>query len=171
MDKETIILLIGHGGVPSDFPQDEVRELRKLEVQREAQGLPSPIGREKELDDKIRHWNRTPENDPYQIGLQQVAAHLRDRLPQQRVVIAYNEFCAPSIDVAIDGLSKEGAKKIIVTTTMFTPGGSHPEKEIPEILEHAKERHPDMEITYAWPFNLDLAADFLARQMEEFSEQ
>ena len=55
MEKEDTILLVGHGGVPSDFPQQETGELRKLEAQRESQGLPHPVGREKELDDKIRH--------------------------------------------------------------------------------------------------------------------
>ncbi|MDP6958522.1 MAG: hypothetical protein QF645_06875 [Planctomycetota bacterium] len=64
MEKGDTILLIGHGGVPSDFPQQEVGELRRLEVQREAKGSPHPVGREKELDDKIRHWPRTPQSDP-----------------------------------------------------------------------------------------------------------
>ena len=171
MEKEDTVLLIGHGGVPSDFPQQETGELRKLEVQRESQGLPHPVGREKELDDKIRHWPRTPQSDPYQAGLERVADHLRKRLPHQQVVIAYNEFCTPSVDVAIETLVKEGAQRIIVTTTMFTPGGSHPEKEIPELLERARERHPTLEIQYAWPFDLDLAAEFLAKQMETFSAQ
>jgi sirohydrochlorin cobaltochelatase len=59
----------------------------------------------------------------------------------------------------------------MVATTMFTPGGSHPEREIPAILERARERHPTTEIQYAWPFDLDLAAEFLAKQMETFPAQ
>ena len=56
-----------------------------------------------------------------------------------------------------------------VTTTMFTPGGSHSEVEIPEILDHLRLQHPEVELRYAWPFDLNLVADTLAEQIKRFS--
>ncbi|MDH4082915.1 MAG: hypothetical protein OEV99_13885 [Nitrospira sp.] len=43
----------------------------------------------------------------------------------QFFAIAYNEFCAPTLEESVESLIKQGATSITVTTTMFTPGGSH----------------------------------------------
>lgn len=166
MKENPVIILIGHGGVPTDFPRPGLRELMRLEGERNARGLPSPSDRERELDLRIRTWPRTSESDPYRAGLEEVAARLRNRLPDRRVVVAYNEFCAPSVDDAVDAEIEAGARTIDLLTTMFTPGGSHTEKEIPAAVERARLRHPGVEIRYAWPFDLELAADLLARQLE-----
>jgi sirohydrochlorin cobaltochelatase len=45
---------------------------------------------------------------------------------------------------------------------MVTPGGSHAAREIPEILEAARGRHPTVTLDYAWPFDLDRVAQLLA---------
>jgi sirohydrochlorin cobaltochelatase len=52
---------------------------------------------------------------------------------------------------------------------MFTPGGSHSEVEIPEILEHLRPQYPGVELRYAWPFDLSLVAGTLAEQVRRFS--
>ena len=83
----------------------------------------------------------------------------------RRLVVAYNEFCAPSLESAIEDLVVEGFQRLVLTTTMFTPGGSHSELEIPEIVEQARKLHPEVDIRYAWPFDLDRAAGFLAEQI------
>ena len=66
-------------------------------------------------------------------------------------------------------LVKKGATHITVTTTMFTPGGSHSEVEIPEILDHLRPQYPGIELRYAWPFDLELVANTLAEQVRRFS--
>jgi len=160
------IILVGHGGIPADCPGDLVSELKRLEGMRRARGIPEMSPREAELDKQVREWPRTPDSDPYGAGLEQVARRLRDRVAPRRLVVAYNEFCAPSVEDAIAKLVEEGSRRIVLTTTMFTPGGSHSEVEIPEIVEHARKVHPGVEIRYAWPFDLERAADFLAAQIE-----
>ena len=85
--------------------------------------------------------------------------------------VAYNEFCAPTLEESVEELIKKGATQITVTTTMFTPGGSHSEIEIPEILRHLRTRHPGLELRYAWPFDLGLAASMLVEQIRRFSEE
>jgi sirohydrochlorin cobaltochelatase len=51
---------------------------------------------------------------------------------------------------------------------MFTPGGSHSEIEIPEILDHLRPQHPEVELRYAWPFDLQQVASTLAEQVKRF---
>ncbi|MFZ1803098.1 MAG: hypothetical protein WAU05_04150, partial [Nitrospira sp.] len=59
---------------------------------------------------------------------------------------------------------------ITVTTTMFTPGGSHSEVEIPEILDQLRPQYPKVELCYAWPFDLESVANTLAEQIRRFSQ-
>jgi sirohydrochlorin cobaltochelatase len=118
--------------------------------------------REAELDAKIRDWPRTPETEPYHFGLSAVADALRRRLPDARIATAYNEFCAPSVEACIEQLARDGAKRITLVTTMFTPGGSHSECEIPALVIEARRAHPGIDIRYVWPYDLDQAAGFLA---------
>ena len=161
------VILVGHGGIPKGCPQDIVTKLKRLEAQRRAAKQP-PSAEEIELDTKIRQWPRTPETDPYQSGLEAVAAQLRTNLGDVLFSVAYNEFCAPTLEESVEHLVKQGATHIIVTTTMFTPGGSHSEVEIPEILDHLRPQYPGVELRYAWPFDLNLDANILAEQVRRF---
>jgi sirohydrochlorin cobaltochelatase len=162
------VILVGHGGIPKGCPQDVVTKLKRLEAQRRAAKRP-PSPEEVELDRTIRQWPRTPETDPYQAGLETVAASLRTHLDGALFAVAYNEFCAPTLEESVEALVKQGATHITVTTTMFTPGGSHSEVEIPEILDHLRPQYPGVELRYAWPFDLKLVASTLAEQVRRFS--
>lgn len=161
------VVLVGHGGIPKDCPQELVTKLKRLEAQRRAAKLP-PSSEEIELDNTIRRWPRTAETDPYRSGLESVAEALRPQLNGAIFALAYNEFCAPTLEEAVEELVKKGATKIIVTTTMFTPGGSHSEVEIPEMLDHLRPRYPRVELRYAWPFDLKQVAQTLAEQIQRF---
>ncbi len=156
------VILVGHGGVPSDAPGQLISELKGLEAARRARGAPEMDEREAELDRTIRTWPRTKETDPYKYGLEAVLEELRPRLGERRVIEAYNEFCAPSVEDAIAGLVAEGATHITLLTTMFTRGGSHAEFEIPELVKLACKQYPGVAIEYVWPFDLTRVADFLA---------
>jgi len=94
---------------------------------------------------------------------------LRANLGEVLFAVAYNEFCAPTLEASVDQLVTQGATRITVATTMFTPGGSHSEVEIPEILEHLRPQYPGVELRYAWPFDLALVAGTLAEQVRRFS--
>ena len=162
------VVLVGHGGIPKDCPQELVTRLKRLEAQRRTAKQP-PSAEELELDMKIRHWPRTKTTDPYQSGLEAVGAVLRPHLNGVLFALAYNEFCAPTLEESVADLIKQGATDIIVTTTMFTPGVSHSEVEIPEILEHLRPQYAHIELRYAWPFDLELVANTLAEQIRRFN--
>lgn len=162
------VILVGHGGIPSDCPQELVSKLKRLEARRRAAKHP-PSAEEIELDTKIRRWPRTRETDPYQSGLETVAAALSSYLNGILFTLAYNEFCAPTLEGAVEHLISQGATSITVLTTMFTPGGSHSEVEIPEILDHLRPKYPEVELRYAWPFDLQLIGRTLGEQLRRFS--
>lgn len=162
------VILVGHGGIPKDCPQELVTRLKRFEAQRRAANQP-PSPEELELDQKIRRWPRTSATDPYESGLVAVAEALRPHTDGALFAVAYNEFCAPTLEEAVEDLVGKGATQITVVTTMFTPGGSHSEVEIPEILDHLRPQYPGVELRYAWPFDLQLVANTLAEQMKRFS--
>ncbi len=166
MGKQGVVL-VGHGGIPRDCPQELVTRLKRMEAQRRAAKL-LPSAEEIELDTKIRRWPRTDATDPYRSGLEAVAAALRPHLGDALFAVAYNEFCAPSLEEAVEDLIAQGAAHITVVTTMFTPGGSHSEVEIPEILEGLRSQYPGVEMRYAWPFDLQLVARTLVEQLRRW---
>jgi len=164
------IVLVGHGGIPKDCPQDLVTRLKRLEAQRRAAKQP-PSQEEQELDGTIRHWPRTAETDPYQSGLVAIADRLRVSLGDVLFGIAYNEFCAPTLEESVRTLIDQGATHIVVTTTMLTPGGAHSEIEIPDILNRLRPLYPNVTLRYAWPFDLDAVANMLTEHIRRFSHE
>ncbi|MDH5668572.1 MAG: CbiX/SirB N-terminal domain-containing protein [Nitrospira sp.] len=169
MKEDTLgVILVGHGGIPKDCPPDLVARLKRLEAQRRTTHHP-PSQEERDLDAKVRRWPRTADSDPYQSGFLALAELLRSSLRDTLFAVAYNEFCAPTLEESVHSLINTGATTIIVTTTMFTPGGAHSEVEIPEILDRLRPLNPGVTIRYAWPFDLRLVADILAEQIRRFS--
>lgn len=167
-DGERGVILVGHGGIPKDYPSDLVSKLKRLEAQRRAAGQPMSQ-EELELDTKIRKWPRTPETDPYQAGLEALANQMKPMLNGTQFSVAYNEFCGPTLQEAVEDLISKGAKSITVVSTMFTPGGSHSEFEIPEEMAELRVKHPDVKLHYAWPYNLNQVAQMLMNHIQQFA--
>jgi len=161
------VVLVGHGGVPRDYPRERLMRLRVLETRRRASGSP-PSQEEAALEHELRHWPRTPANDPYQAGLKNLAAHLRPHLEPAQLVLAYNEFCAPTVAEAIRALAADGVTDIIAVPSMFTPGGVHAEIEIPETISALRAELPHLRLHYAWPFAGEHLAAFFAEHLRQF---
>lgn len=158
-------MLIGHGGAARDTPRPLIAELKRLESERQSRGGLAMSPREAELDRQVREWPRTPDNDAYKLGIEEIARALAPKLGGRRLVAAYNEFCAPSVEDAIESLAAEGFSRISLISTMYTRGGVHAECEIPGIVAQARGKHPGVVIEYAWPFDADYLADFLVGQL------
>ena len=167
---KTAIILVGHGGLPSDIPSEIVEKFMRTHKARVRSG--SEITKEEiELDRAIRMWNRTPENDPYKTGLESLASEMENFLDGYHIKTAYNEFCYPDIENAISELAEDNFSKIILVTTMITRGGSHSEKEIPEELNKYQKKHPTINIQYAWPFCMKNFAEFLGKHAQSFDQK
>ena len=61
---------------------------------------------------------------------------------------AFLEFMTPTLDAAIDGLVADGARTITVVPVFLAQGG-HVKRELPEMMERARERHPALQIVLA----------------------
>jgi sirohydrochlorin cobaltochelatase len=168
-DLKQAVILIGHGGLPSDIPKEVVEDFMKIHKQRVRTRTPI-TSKEKELEATIRNWERTPESDPYKTGLENLASHLAPRLDGYILKTAYNEFCFPSIEQAADQLAEENVTKVILITTMITPGGSHSEKEIPDEVEDLRQKYPKINFQYAWPYDLDVFSNLLSDHIINFTK-
>lgn len=166
--KNIAVLLVGHGGWPSDCPEELAGKLKRFESKRRKENSP-PSEEEIKLDSIVRSWPRTPETDPYKYGLELLASRLAEQMPSHSIGLAYNEFCEPTIDQAASDLIKNGANSITLVSTMFTPGGSHSEKEIPEEIELLQKQYPKVEFIYAWPFDMDRVSEMLASHVSDFA--
>ena len=165
---KTVVVLAMHGSPPKDYPKIRVALTVGLHMWLEHTAGPLRALIERyhtRLDAKIRTWPRTMENDPFHAASQRLATLLRQETGYD-VIVGYNEFCAPSLDEALDQAATQGTERVIVATPMMTPGGEHAEEDIPAAIDRAKVRHPKVTYIYAWPFEADDVARFLAAQIE-----
>jgi len=164
-----VIVLAMHGAPPKDFPKGEMAEFFALQGRLKGTTGPEKAALEENyaaLEAKIRAWPRTPLNDPFWAGAEDLAQDLR-KVTGLEVIVGYIEFCAPSLDEALDQAVSRGAQEVIVTTPMMTRGGDHAAIEIPEIISRVQERHPQVHFIYAWPFSPEEVARFLAAQINK----
>ncbi len=167
---KTVIVMAMHGAPPSDFPRQEMGEFFGLRTRLEHSAGPDRAALERrcaELDAKMRAWPRTAQNDPYFAGAQELGAELRVASGQE-VIVAFGEFCGPSLDQALDQAAAGGFQRVVMVTPMMTRGGEHSEVDIPEAVRRAQERYPEISFRYAWPFESSAIAGFLASQIGRF---
>jgi len=161
------IVLVGHGAIAKDCPRELIAQFKALEAGRRETGTP-PTAQELALEARIRHWPRTPETDPYRVGLEALAEALRPLLPGVLLAVAYLEFCAPTLEEMVDDLTVAGATDIVVVPSMLTPGGVHSEVDIPAILERLRAQYAEVTLDYAWPFEVRLLSRLLAEHLSPF---
>jgi sirohydrochlorin cobaltochelatase len=165
-----VIILAMHGMPPNDFPRKETIDYFMLHSRIEnIPGSPPPNMQKQyeELDNKMRNWPRTLENDPYF----QASHELAEKISKQTdysVIVGFNEFCSPSLDDAFEKAGSQNPEKVIIITPMMTRGGEHSEKDIPEAIDRARKKFPRIQFTYIWPFNSTKVAAFLADQIQDF---
>ena len=87
---------------------------------------------------------------------------------EERVFVGFNEFCAPTIEEAIDGAASCSPERIVVLTPMMTRGGEHSERDIPDAIAKSRKLHPGLEIVYAWPYDVSHVVGFLAEHIKRF---
>lgn len=168
--ERIIIVLAMHGAPARDFPPADVAELMSLHGRLHSPRLSGSEeraaleARHAELDARVRAWPRTAGNDPFWAASLELGEHLA-RAAGRPVIVGFNEFCAPSLDEALDQAVAQGAVHVQVVTPMMTRGGEHAELDIPASLEAARARHPGVSFVYTWPFPVSEVARFLAEQM------
>jgi sirohydrochlorin cobaltochelatase len=170
-EKPTAVVVLGmHGSPPLDFPRDELTEFMRFQASLEHGSGPTDNAQKRrgdELEAKMRAWPRTGQNDPFYSGSQELARQLRQESGFE-VIVGFNEFCAPTLDEALERAAARKAGKVIVVTPMMTRGGEHSAVDIPEAIRRAQQKFPSQKIIYAWPFPVDDIARFLSSQIARF---
>ena len=170
----TTIVLVGHGAPAKDYPEDRLQEWFRISAHSHAahgheqrddhdEAYAEYARRERE----IREWPRTPENDPYKHAVEAIGKRLAERTGCP-VLAAFHEFCAPTVEEAIDEGVQRGAKQLVIITTMMTPSNEHSEVDIPRSIDAARRQHPNVRIVYAWPYDMDRLVTTFADQIEAF---
>ncbi len=95
----------------------------------------------------IAHGSREKaSNDSFFNFLKKFRKEYTGRLVQP----AFLELAEPSIAEAIDLCAERGIQDIVIVPLMFF-AGRHVKKDIPEVIEKAKMRHPEIDFHYAGP--------------------
>ncbi len=163
INKDDLVILVGHGQLPRDMPQHLQTEYLTLLYKHRRTTLEEE--RFSELDKIVMGWPRDEENDPYQSNLKKLASMLEQTLGC-KVVAAFNEFCPPLFrDVLEDACSSEYGR-IIVLTTMLLPGGIHSEVDIPETIREKSTKH-GKKIIYMWPIDLKYLVDLYLKILQQ----
>ena len=67
-----------------------------------------------------------------------------------RVEAAFLEFIAPTLPDAIDTLVRGGADEIVIVP-MFMAQSGHTKRDLPALLDAARQRHPGLQLHVATP--------------------
>jgi len=166
---QSVIVLAMHGAPPLDFPKPDLGEFFSLHMRLEHGLLDEqkavPLRRRyAALEEAMLGWARDEANDPFFAASYRLADALR-RSTGIDVIVGFNEFCAPDLGNALDQAVARGVQRVVVVTPMMTPGGEHAELDIPAAIDAARRRHPDVDFRYAWPFETEDVAAFLAEQV------
>lgn len=84
-----------------------------------------------------------------QSGNQEIEAFAeqwRSRLPQRRLEVCFIEFAEVMIEAGLDRAARHGGRVIVVPLILNAAG--HVKMEIPEHIEHARLRNPQVEFIY-----------------------
>jgi sirohydrochlorin ferrochelatase len=95
----------------------------------------------------IAHGSREKEsNDAFLEFMEK----FRKTCPQKYVQAAFQELSKPDIPAAVDACVAQGAESIIVVPFMLFPG-RHVKKDIPEFIQKAKLKYPQLDFHYTGP--------------------
>lgn len=169
--EKLAVVVVGHGIPAKDFPREKLRELRRLHHQIEALGgeeqAPSNlVERYHALEREVRQHPRTPQNDPYDAAVKELAQRIKEIGNFPIVIVTHNEFCGLDVDEGIEKAIRQGATKVVVVSTMVVRGGNHNEKDIPGKIAKARRSHPNVPIIYAYPYETDDLAALMVRNIQ-----
>ncbi len=165
---DDLIVLAMHGAPPADFPERELAEFMGLHARVEHGGsaaVPPPMrARAEELEQRVKDWPRSARNDPFWAASQDLG-RLLAAATRCRVLVGFNEFCAPDLEQVFHEAAAAAPGRVIVVTPMLTKGGGHAELDIPAAIARAQAAHPSVPFVYAWPYDMASVATFLAEQL------
>jgi sirohydrochlorin cobaltochelatase len=93
------------------------------------------------------HGARDPE---WARPFQQLVVELGERLPGERIVLAFLELMQPSLPDCAASLYAEGVRSLRVVPVFFGAGG-HLKADLPKLIEELKSRYRELQIAVEPP--------------------
>jgi sirohydrochlorin ferrochelatase len=88
----------------------------------------------------VDHGSRRPEAHEH---VERLAAQVRERAPELYVYVAHLEVVPPSVEDALAQCAREGMTEVAVHPLFLIPG-RHLTHDLPEQIERARARHPEL---------------------------
>ncbi len=159
-NNKTSILLIGEGGIPKDFPKNELSKFlnlkSKIESNLELSDEENIIF--ENLNNKIKKWKRNVRNDEYYhsiIDLKNLI-YIKSKI---KTYVAFLDYCEPDIYQAIENLIATGYKKIILITPDFILS-KEKESKIDDILNFINIKYRGFKIINLCKLDYNIISDF-----------
>ena len=113
----------------------------------------------------VAHGSKKPgPNEEIRMLAEAIQNRAADRFDVVRH--AFIQFAEPLAGDQIDELASMGVKEI-VAFPFFIAGGSHVQKDIPELLAEAKQRHPGLSMAVTTHFgNFEGIADLILDEID-----
>lgn len=99
----------------------------------------------------VDHGSRSDEANAV---IEAAADAVRAARPHWIVAFAHMEITPPDIPAGLEQCARAGASEIVVQPWFLSPG-SHVLETIPQAVDDARHRHPDITIRIAPPFGAD----------------
>ena len=116
----------------------------------------------------VDHGSRRPEANAL---LDSVAAELSRRMSDHIVRVAHMEIAEPTVAQGIDACVEAGAREIVVHPYFLGPG-YHTRESIPQLVEAAAQRHPDLRVWISEPLGLHTKlVDVIVERIETASQR
>mgnify|MGYP001594841876 CR=1 FL=1 len=112
----------------------------------------------------LGHGSRGDGND---AAVKRIAASIRESAGSDIAEYAFLQYAQPTPEDALDRCIRQGAEKIVIIP-FFMQAGVHVAKDIPALLEKAKQKHPALDIRVtdyvgAHPLMEQIVADLIRK--------
>lgn len=92
----------------------------------------------------LSHGSHRRESTEEMLGLAEAVAALRDQ-PFDLVACAFQQFTRPTLDETVNDLVGRGVTQLVVFP-LFLAAGSHVAVDVPQMIERARQRYPEVSI-------------------------
>lgn len=167
MNKNECLIIVGEGGIPSDFPKSELFKFLTFKSKIDCfLDLNNEERREfEELKYKLENWRRNFRNDEYYHTLFDLANFIELKYCI-KTYYAFLEFSKPDLIQSIELAIKENFKKIYIISTKLILK-KEDELKIKDIIQLIKMKYKNFEIINLTNLNFNEISNFLMNIVEK----
>ncbi|MGB9749398.1 MAG: hypothetical protein ACPLWB_00915 [Caldisericia bacterium] len=164
--EKTCIIVIGEGGIPTDFPKNELIKFLNLKSKIEC-GINLQEEENiifEELSSKIKKWKRNFRNDEYYHSLVdlQNLIFIKSKIKTE---IAFLDYCEPDLFKVLINLIENGYEKIILISPTLILSKQN-EFKINDILNFIELKYKDLKIINLCNLDFEIVSKFFIDLIE-----